>query len=97
MPNKRSSLWQSSANINEIMHRIRAKLYPNYLHGVEGGVYRPHGSPLSIKDVCAAAKNRGGFTGNYENLVEHVKIYLDEAAYQLAGGFSVQNGTYDTG
>jgi hypothetical protein len=84
------------SNINEIMHRIRAKLYPNYLHGVEGSfIARTRAeAPLSIESVCAAAKNRGGFTGNYEDLVEHIKIYLDEAAYQLANGFSVQNGYY---
>jgi hypothetical protein len=23
-------------NVNEVLHRIRAKLYPNYLHGIEG-------------------------------------------------------------
>jgi hypothetical protein len=23
-------------DITEVMHRIRAKLYPNYLHGIEG-------------------------------------------------------------
>jgi hypothetical protein len=23
-------------NVNEVLHRIRAKLYPNYLHGIDG-------------------------------------------------------------
>jgi hypothetical protein len=23
-------------NVTEVLHRIRARLYPNYLHGVEG-------------------------------------------------------------
>jgi hypothetical protein len=23
-------------NVTEVLHRIRAKLYPNYLHGVDG-------------------------------------------------------------
>jgi hypothetical protein len=47
---------------------------------------------LSIKEVCAALKNRGGFTGSYDNLVEHVKQSFDETAYQIRGGFAVNSG-----
>jgi hypothetical protein len=69
-------------DITEVMHRIRAKLYPNYLHGVEGKyIARVQAeAPLTIEDVAAAAKNRGGYTGSYEDLVEHIRIYLNEAA-----------------
>jgi hypothetical protein len=83
-------------DITGVMHRIRAKLYPNYLRGVEGAyIARTRAeAPLSIESVCAAAKNRGGFTGSYEDLVEHVKIYFDEAVYQLADGFSVRNSYF---
>ena len=80
-------------DITEVMHRIRAKLYPNYLHGVEGKyIARTQAeAPLTIEDVAAAAKNRGGYTGSYEDLVEHIRIYLNEAAYQLADGFAITN------
>jgi hypothetical protein len=80
-------------DITEVMHRIRAKLYPNYLHGVNGKyIARTQAeAPLTIEDVAAAAKNRGGYTGSYEDLVEHIRIYFSEAAYQLAGGFAITN------
>jgi hypothetical protein len=83
-------------NVTEVLHRIRAKLYPNYLQGVEGAYVARAGAeaPLTIEDVCAALKNRGGFTGSYDDLIEHVEQFFDEAAYQLADGFSVQNRYY---
>ncbi|MDR2796795.1 MAG: DUF4469 domain-containing protein [Treponema sp.] len=61
--------------VNEVLHRIRVNLYPNYLPKAEG-VYiarTDNETSLSIEEVCAAFKNRGGFTGNYGDLVEYVK------------------------
>jgi hypothetical protein len=82
--------------IDEVLHKIEAKLYPNYLGKGEGAYVarsKPE-APLSIEDVCAAAKNRGGFSGQYEDLVEHVHIFINEAVYQLLDGFSVQLGGF---
>ena len=82
--------------INEVLHKIEAKLYPNYL-GKGAGAYVARAkaeAPLSIDDVCAAAKNRGGFTGRYEDLVEHAHIFINEVVYQLLDGFSVQLGGF---
>ncbi|GAB6392544.1 MAG: DUF4469 domain-containing protein [Treponematales bacterium] len=80
-------------DVNEVLHRIRAKLYPSYLSAAEGWIARTQAeAPLSIEDVAASAKNRGGYTGSYEDLVEHVKVFLDEAVYNLADGFSIQMG-----
>jgi hypothetical protein len=83
-------------NVNEVLHRIRAKLYPNYLHGIDGAYIArtDDEASLSIEAVCAALKNRGGFTGNYQDLVEYVRQFFDEAAYQLCDGFSVNTGYY---
>ena len=83
-------------NVNEVLHRIRAKLYPNYLHGIDGAFIArtDDEASLSIEQVCAALKNRGGFTGNYQDLVEYVRQFFDEAAYQLCDGFSVNTGYY---
>jgi hypothetical protein len=82
--------------INEVLHKIEAKLYPNYLGKGEGAyVARAKAeAPLSIEDICAAAKNRGGFTGQYEDLVEHAHVFVNEAVYQLLDGFSVQAGAF---
>jgi hypothetical protein len=51
-------------------------------------------APLSIEDICASAKNRGGYTGSYDDLVEHAHIFINEAVYQLLDGFSVQMGGF---
>jgi hypothetical protein len=82
--------------ITEVLHKIEAKLYPNYLGKGDGAyVARTKAeAPLSIEDVCAAAKNRGGFSGQYEDLVEHASIFTSELVYQLLDGFSVQIGGF---
>jgi hypothetical protein len=82
--------------ITEILHKIEAKLYPNYL-GKGGGAYAARTkaeAPLSIENICAAAKNRGGFSGQYEDLAEHAHIFINEMIYQLLDGFSVQIGGF---
>jgi hypothetical protein len=78
-------------NITEVLHRIRVKLYPNYLPNVEGAyIARTTAeASLSIEQVCAALKNRGGFTGRYDELVDYVQEFFDEMAYQLCDGFAV--------
>jgi hypothetical protein len=83
-------------NVDEVLHRIRVKLYPNYLPKVEGAYIArtDNEAALSIEQVCAALKNRGGFTGNYDDLVDHVKQFFDESAYQLCDGFAVNTGYY---
>ncbi|MDR1072125.1 MAG: hypothetical protein LBL45_00405, partial [Treponema sp.] len=83
-------------NVNEVLHRIRVKLYPNYLSTVEGAYIAraDNEASLSIESVCAALKNRGGFTGSYDDLVEHVHQFFDETAYQLCDGFAVNAGYF---
>jgi len=83
-------------NVIEVLHRIRVKLYPNYLPNAEGAYIARTDSEasLSIEQVCAALKNRGGYGGDYEDLVEGVRQFFDEAAYQLCDGFAVNTGYY---
>jgi hypothetical protein len=78
-------------NIPEVLHKIHVRLYPNHLPTVEGEyIARPKSdSMLTIEEICATLKKRGGFTGSYDDLVSHVKLFLDEAAYQLCDGYSV--------
>jgi len=78
-------------NITEVLHKINVKLYPNYLPNVEGQYVArtDNEASLTIEQVCAALKNRGGFTGKYDDLVECVSQFFDEAAYQLCDGFAV--------
>jgi hypothetical protein len=44
---------------------------------------------LSIEDVAVAAKNRGGSTGRYNDMVFYVRQFLNEMAYQLYDGYTV--------
>jgi hypothetical protein len=83
-------------SVNEVLHHIRVKLYPNYLPNTEGRyIARTNNeAALTIEQVCAALKNRGGFTGNYDELVECVKRFLEEVAYQLCDGFAVNVGFF---
>ena len=83
-------------NTDEIFHRIRVKLHHNYLPSLEGSYVArtKNEAALSIENVCASMKNRGGYTGSYENLVENIKLYYREMAYQLCDGFSINTGLY---
>jgi len=78
-------------NIDDVLHRIRVKLYPNYLPTAEGRYIAKTDNEayLGVERVCAAMKNRGGFLGSYENLIENIKQFLDECAYQLCDGFAL--------
>ena len=80
----------------QVMHRIRVKLYPNYLPGQEKTFIARTNSEatLNVEEICAALRDRGGFTGNYNDLLEYVKQFNDEAAYQLCDGYTVTNGYY---
>lgn len=83
-------------NVTEVLHRIKVKLYPNYLPAAEGAYIARTDSEatLNIDQVCAALKNRGGYGGDYEDLVEGVKQFFDEAMYQLCDGFALNTGYY---
>jgi hypothetical protein len=82
--------------VNEVLRRIRVKLRPNYLPNGEGAyiAFTDNKATLSVEETCASLKNRGGFTGNYDGLVEHVKQYFGEAAYQLCDGFAINTGCF---
>jgi len=83
-------------NINVVLHHIRVKLYPNYLPSLKGTYLArtDNEANLSIEQVCAVMKDRGGFTGSYDDLVKHVKHFFDEAAYLLCDGFAVNTGYF---
>ncbi|MDR0412002.1 MAG: DUF4469 domain-containing protein [Treponema sp.] len=82
--------------LNEVLHKIKVRLYPNYLATIAGAYIARtvNEATLSIEDICTALKTRGGYTGNYDDLVEHVHQFLDEAAYQLCDGFALDFSYY---
>ena len=83
-------------NEEKILHDVRVRLYPNRLPNVEGKYFARTSNEayLSIERVCSSLKERGGFTGNYHDLVNHVRRFFDEAAYQLCDGFAIDTGYY---
>ena len=89
-------IMENTNDLKMVLHRIRIKLYPNYLQNIEGAyIARTNNEKtLTVKDVCTALKTRGGFIGNYEILLENVRQYYDEVAYQLCDGYAVNNGYY---
>jgi hypothetical protein len=78
------------------MHRIRVKLYPNYLPGGEGTYLARTDSEatLSVEEVCAADRDRGGLTGNFDDYVGFVKRFFRESSYQLADGYAINTGAF---
>ena len=78
-------------NYTGVVHRIRSKPYKNRLNKVKRThIARTYEEAiLSIENICEAMKDRDGFAGKYKDLVENVKQFLEESAYQLCDGFSV--------
>ncbi|MDR0443631.1 MAG: DUF4469 domain-containing protein [Treponema sp.] len=81
-----------------IFHKIRAKLFKSYLPNAKGKYIARTNSErtLTVSDICGIMKTRAGFTGKYEDLLENVKQFNKEWAYQLCDGFAVTNGYFTT-
>jgi len=83
-------------SVYEKMHKMRAKLYPNYLPGCEGTYVARNANEASVnvRDIVAAMKNRGGYDGSVDDAVETVTHFFKEMGYQLSDGFSVNLGFF---
>ena len=89
------SVTSKLKGVGDVLHRIRVKLYPNHLKVGKRYVARTaNEKSLSVEEVCASLKNRGGFSGDYEKLLDHVRRYHDEAAFLLCNGFAINSGFY---
>ena len=82
---------------------MRANYFP------KGGKYiarTDSDATLNVEQVCAARRDHHSFTGNFDDMVNYVRQFFDEAAYQLLNGFAVNmeyfsihpnlGGTFDT-
>jgi hypothetical protein len=80
----------------EKLQPVEINLYPGYLPGMEGEYIGRFNNlvTLDVEDIAVAMKQRGGFTGNVEELITHIHQYHDECAYQLCNGRSVKNKYY---
>jgi len=86
----------TNQDFDDKLHRITVKLYPNYLTKIKGKyVARTvHEDTLSIDDIATLMKTRGGFEGDHEVLIDYVKSFLREMAYQLCDGYAVNTGYF---
>ena len=82
--------------VKQVMHRIRVKLYPNYLPGQENTFFArtDNEAILNVEDTCTALCERGGFKGDKNDLIHNIKRYNEEVAYQLCDGYATSNGYY---
>ncbi len=82
--------------LKDILHKIRVKLYPNYLPKAEGSYIActNNEATLSVSDICTTSINRGGFTDKYDDYVDHVNQFFEELVYQLLDGYAVNTGYF---
>lgn len=74
----------------QVMHRIRVKLYRNYFPKGEDYIARTDSeATLNIDQVGAARRDRGGLTMDFEDFLDASKQMIEEIMYQLADGFAV--------
>jgi hypothetical protein len=80
----------------DILHKIKVKLYPSYFRNIEGTFYArtDNEATLSLEDVCTTLKNRGGYYGKFDDLLDHVRQFFDELAYQICDGYAVNTGYF---
>ena len=79
-----------------ILHRIKAILFPNWLtddpNDYSARVVSERS--LSVSEICSTAVNRGGAATTAEAMEHNVNLFLKEMAYQLCDGFSVNTGYF---
>jgi hypothetical protein len=73
--------------VNNILRRIREK------RAKKAKPYKNE-PVLTVEEVCAKLKERGSYTGSYEDLVKHVKLFFNEMSFQLFDGFAVNTGYF---
>ncbi|MDR1231580.1 MAG: DUF4469 domain-containing protein [Spirochaetaceae bacterium] len=80
----------------EKLQPVEVNLYPGYLPGMEGEYIARFNNLVTLtdEDIAVAMKERGGFTGNVEDLITNIRQYHDECAYQLCNGRSIKNKYY---
>ena len=86
----------TNQNYADKLHRIKVKLYRNFLPGRQGKYYArtANEDSLSIEDICNMMKTRGGFTGDRALLLDNVRCFFREMAYQLCDGYCVNLGYF---
>ena len=79
-----------------ILHKIKANLYPNLLTEDPNDYVARVVSDrtLSVKEICNEAVGRGGAATTAEAMEHNVNLFLKEMGYQLSDGFSINTGYF---
>lgn len=82
--------------MSNILHKIKANLYPNLLtedlNDYAARVISERS--LNVAEICNEAVGRGGAQTTAEAMVNNVNLFFKEMAYQLCDGFSVNTGYF---
>jgi hypothetical protein len=79
-----------------VLHRIRVRLYPSHLTTVDAPLVArvEDERMLSIEEICASMKERGGFTGNFEDAENNIKQFCEEGGFLLLDGYGLNMKYY---
>jgi hypothetical protein len=73
-------------------------LYPNVFNqnGEKGGYFArtANDSTLGVTEICTSMRDRGGFSGNLQEAIDHVRQFHDEMIWLLCDGFAVNTGYF---
>ncbi len=79
-----------------ILHRIKAYLYPNLLtedpNDFAARVFSERS--LSVTEICREAVGRGGAQSTAESMETNVNLFFKEMAYKLCDGYSINAGYF---
>ena len=83
-------------DLSMVLHRIQAWLYPNHFKNVEGQyIARTNNNrTLNDVDICTIMKTRLEIPIRFEDLLNCIRQYNEERAYQICDGFAVTNDYY---
>jgi hypothetical protein len=83
-------------DLDLVLHKIKAKLYPNHLQNVEGNYIARTNNEKTLEqsDIATTAKTRGGFQGDTAEFLKIIDAYNAEVVYQFCDGYAVSNGWY---
>jgi hypothetical protein len=82
-----------------ILHRIKAYLYTNYLTENPNDYVARVSSErtLDTADICKAAVSRGGADTTAQAMEHNVNLFFKEMGYQMCDGYSVNTGYFTAG
>lgn len=82
--------------MSELLHKIKAWLFPNLLteNPNDYSARTSSEASLDVKKICNSAVTRGGAPTTAEAMELNTNLFFKEMAYQLCDGYSVNTGYF---